>query len=141
VSDRKCHLILYDGVCGLCSRLNAFVLKRDPTGIFHFAPIQSDVSAAILYRFNRDPKLLDTFYVIKDYRSTSPQLLAKAQAALFVMSQIGGGWRLMSALKLLPNFLLDLGYDLIARYRYRLFGKHDVCQQPTPEQRSRFIGI
>src|SRR5262245_22563749 len=115
------HLILYDGVCGLCNRLNAFVLPCDPTGVFDFAPLQSETARSILLRFGRDSSSLDTFYVVEDYRSGAPRLWSKARAGLFVARQIGGLWRLLTIFGVLPDFLLNFVYDLIARHRYRIF--------------------
>lgn len=135
------HLILYDGVCGLCNRMNTFVLARDPAGIFHFAPLQSELSRSLLFRFGRNPDVLDTFFVVADYRSRNPRLLLKAHAALFIARQIGGVWKLATILKVLPDVLLDSGYDLIARNRYRIFGRYDACLLPKPEHRTRFIGL
>ena len=135
------HLILYDGVCGLCNRLNAFVLPRDPHGIFHYAPLQSALADSILRRFGRDPGELNTFYIVADYRSSSPRLLSKSHAALFVAKQIGGIWKIATIFGVLPTRLLDAAYDVIARYRYRIFGRYDSCPIPTSEHKSRFIGL
>jgi len=135
------HLILYDGVCGLCNRLNAFVLSRDPQGKFHFAPLQSEMSRTILCRYEQDPAELNTFYIVSDYRSDLPVLLSKAQAALFVAKEIGGVWRLATIFGLLPVSLLNVLYDLIARYRYRIFGRYDTCPIPRDEHKSRFVGL
>jgi predicted DCC family thiol-disulfide oxidoreductase YuxK len=135
------HLILYDGVCGLCNRLNTFVLPRDPRGRFHFAPIQSDVARRTLQRFGRDPELLDTFYVLADYHSASPTLRSKARAALFVAREIGGVWKLATVFGVFPDFLLNAFYDLVARNRYRIFGRHETCLMPKPEYKDRFVGL
>src|SRR5437660_10678298 len=79
------HLILYDGVCGLCNRLNAFLLTRDTRGVFDFASLQSAAGQSVLRRFDRNAEDLTTFYVVTDYRSESSALLSKAGPALFVM--------------------------------------------------------
>jgi predicted DCC family thiol-disulfide oxidoreductase YuxK len=133
------HLLLYDGVCGLCNRLNGFVLPRDPGGVFHFAPLQSETARSILLRFGRDSGSLETFYVVEDYRSAAPRLWSKARAGLFVARQIGGVWRLLTIFGILPDFLLNFVYDLIARHRYRIFGRYDVCLMPKPEYKARFV--
>jgi predicted DCC family thiol-disulfide oxidoreductase YuxK len=135
------HLILYDGVCGLCNRLTAFVLPRDPTGVFHFAPLQSELSRSILLRYGRNPDVLDTFYVVADYRSSAARLWSKARAALFVGRQIGGIWKLATVIGILPNFMLNAVYDLIARHRYRIFGRYDTCLMPKSEYKTRFVGL
>ena len=135
------HLILYDGVCGLCNRLNQFVLPRDPGGLFDFASLQSETGRSIVKRLGRNPDDLDTFYVVTNYRTGSPALLTKAYAGFFVMKMIGPPWSWLGVLRLLPRALLDWGYDLTARYRYRLFGRYDSCLLPGPEHRNRFIDI
>lgn len=132
-------VILYDGVCGLCSRLVQFVLERDPGGEFRFAPLQGSFARALLLRHGRDPEALDTLYVVIDASTPSERLLCKARGGLFILRQLGGGWRAAGVLGVLPTVLLDFGYDLIARVRYRLFGKYDTCRVPAPEHLDRFI--
>lgn len=135
------HLILYDGVCGLCNRLTAFTLPRDPAGVFHFAPLQSEFSRSMLLHFGRDPDILDTFYVVSDYQTNAPRLWSKARAGLFVARQLGGIWKLAAIFGAFPDFVLDRVYDLIARHRYRIFGRYDTCLVPKPEYKARFVGL
>ena len=135
------HLILYDGVCGLCNRLNRFVLARDKRGEFLFASLQSHLSEQILAEYGRRTGDLNTFYVVVDYKKQSERLLSKARAALYVLNELGGVWRLAWPLNLLPTFILDLGYDFLARIRYRLFGKSETCQVPRPEYKVRFLDL
>lgn len=133
------HLILYDGVCGLCNRLNQFVLARDKHNKFHFASLQSQLSREILTAYGRRPEDLDTLYVIVDYKQESEGLLSKARAALFILVEIGGVWRLAWVLNVLPSFILNVGYDFLARLRYRVFGKYETCLMPQPEYKKRFL--
>jgi predicted DCC family thiol-disulfide oxidoreductase YuxK len=135
------HLLLYDGVCGLCNRLNAFVLRRDRRGAFAFASLQSATAKALLRSFDKPTEDLTTFYVVANYRSDSPAILAKSRAALFVLRTLGGLWRWIAFVGVLPTPLLDFGYDTIARYRYRLFGQYEACILPAPEHRRRFIDV
>ncbi len=136
------HLVLYDGVCGLCNRLNQFLLPRDPTAQFAFASLQSETARSILSRFGKTTEELSTFYVVADFRSDTPRLLARSRAALFVVKTLGGVWRWAGLLlSVLPVPLLDLAYDAIARNRYRLFGRYDSCLAPTPEYRQRFLDV
>jgi predicted DCC family thiol-disulfide oxidoreductase YuxK len=135
------HLILYDGVCGLCNRMNNFILARDPHGLFHFASLQSEVGRSLLLRTGEPVNALDTFYVVIDYRSQHPCVLSKAHAALYVTRQIGGIWRLSEIFGLLPDTLLNSVYDFIARHRYRIFGRYDICLTPKPEYKARFVDL
>jgi predicted DCC family thiol-disulfide oxidoreductase YuxK len=141
ISPRGEHLVLYDGVCGLCNRLNNFVLPRDTRAVFDFASLQSAVGRSVLQRFGRNPEDLNTFYLVTNYRSESPALLSKAGAALFVMNKLGDPWRWFGLLGVFPSALLDRAYDLIARYRYRLFGRYERCLMPSAEYRKRFIDL
>jgi predicted DCC family thiol-disulfide oxidoreductase YuxK len=132
------HLILYDGVCGLCNWLNAVVLPRDPQGLFHFAALQSPISRTLLAAHGRNPDVLENMYVVADQHSASPLLLDRARAALFVLARLDSPLRHLKILGVLPTFILDFGYSLIARYRYRVFGKFDQCVMPSPEYAKRF---
>ncbi len=136
------HLLLYDGVCGLCDRLVQFVLRHDRADRFRFAALQSRLAAELLRGYGRDAADLDTVYVIVRYgepAATRPALLSKARAVLFVLAELGGIWRLASVLRVLPRSLLDFGYDRIARRRYRWFGRLDACPLPTPATRAKFL--
>jgi predicted DCC family thiol-disulfide oxidoreductase YuxK len=133
------HLILYDGVCGLCSRLNQFVIARDDQRHFHFASLQSAAGRAALAPFGITSQDLTTFYVLAHYRGAAPVQLTKSRAALFVMTTLGWPWRAAGLLYLLPKRLADRVYDVIARHRYRICGREEECLLPDPAHRTRFI--
>jgi predicted DCC family thiol-disulfide oxidoreductase YuxK len=134
------HLLLYDGVCGLCDWLVQAVLAHDRAEAFDFAALQSPEARDVLARFGASPDPLDTVYVVVDYQG-SPALLGRGRAAVFVLAALGWPWKAGGALRVLPTSLLDRGYDLVARHRYRLFGKYDQCLLPRPEHRARFIDM
>jgi predicted DCC family thiol-disulfide oxidoreductase YuxK len=133
------HLVLYDGVCALCNAFTRFVLKRDSARIFHFASLQSRVATAILERFGASPAELSTVHVVADYRSAEPLHLTKSRAVLFVVAHLGGPWKAARVFERLPRSVTDLVYDVVARYRYRVFGRYEVCPIPRPHERGRFI--
>lgn len=133
------HLILYDGICGICDRLCRFVLSHDRRSAFRFAALQSLTGRRILESYGRSPGNLDTFYVVSSYESEKSALLAKSRAALFVLGRLGWPWKLMLIFRLLPFRLLDWSYDRLARRRYKLFGRYDACRVPSPEYRDRFL--
>jgi predicted DCC family thiol-disulfide oxidoreductase YuxK len=133
------HLVLYDGVCGLCSRLLRFLLRRDRRRVFSFASLQSDVGQSIVERSGANPGELTSFYVVADYRTGAPRLFTKGDAALFVAGALGWPWRLALLMHVVPRFIRDRLYDVVARNRYRLFGRFDRCLVPTPEFKSRFV--
>jgi predicted DCC family thiol-disulfide oxidoreductase YuxK len=133
------HVVLYDGVCGLCNRVNDFVLKRDPKGLFRFASLQSPFAREALARHEKEPSDLDTVYVVANRGTPEETLLSKSRAALFVLRTLGGVWSIARLLEIVPRALLDRAYDLVARHRYRVFGRYDACPIPRPEHRQRFI--
>lgn len=133
------HLILFDGVCGLCDRLVQFVLRHDRRGVFRFASLQSDVGREVVAQAGDDPTVLTTMYVVADFRSGDRRTLTKSQAALFIVDQLGWPWRLALAARVVPRPLLNRAYDLVARTRYRIFGRFEHCTVPTPEFRQRFL--
>ena len=137
-----CEAILfYDGACGLCNRLNHFVLRRDPGGRFRFAALQSAFARDLLARHGRDATRLDTFYVVTTPGGPNERVLERARAALHVLGGLGLPWRAFGVLGVLPTSVLDLGYGLVARSRYRLCGKRDRCTVPEPLWAERFIGV
>jgi len=133
------HLLLFDGVCALCSGVVQFVLTRDRRRVFDFAPLQSAAAREVLQGFGRDPASLDTFHIIADYRGPAPVHLDRARAALFLIAQLGWPWKAASALRILPDAVLNPVYDAVARHRYRVFGRREQCFLPRPEDRDRFI--
>ena len=133
------HLVLYDGVCGLCSRLLQFLLAHDERAVFTFASLQSATGRAMVERCGGNPHDLTSFYVFANYRTPGAQVFTKAAAALFVAGELGWPWKAMRAAGVLPNAFLDRVYDAVARTRYRVFGRYERCLMPRPEYRSRFV--
>ncbi len=134
------HLLLFDGVCGLCSRLVQFVLARDQRRVFAFSALQSETGRAILERLGGDPGALTTFYVVADHRTAEARLMSRSRAALFLARELGWPWKAAGLARVLPPALLDAAYNLVARHRYRVFGRYEQCLMPRPEDRDRFVG-
>lgn len=134
-------LVLYDGVCGLCNRLVQFLLKRDRQNRLLFASLQSDLGKQILSRHDLKADKLDTFYVVENYEFPSEHLLDRSDAILRVVGKLGGIWKIASMGKLMPRFLRDLLYRLIAKNRYRVFGKYETCMMPDPRHKAKFLDI
>lgn len=133
-------ILLYDGVCALCNRMVKFILRRDAPGRFRFASLQSDVAAGILARHGRDPRELDTVVVVIDCGRPTERLLDRSSAAVFVLKAMPGLWRVAGrALGLIPTPLRNFGYLVVARTRYRAFGKYETCPIPSPQHRGRFL--
>jgi len=126
-------LILFDGVCLLCSRWVKYVIARDPEMRFRFLTIQSDSGQALAREAGISPDVPETNAVVFKGR-----FWFKSDAVLTVLSQLPGThW--VRALKIVPRWLRDPAYDLIAQNRYRLFGRSEVCLVPTADDRARFV--
>lgn len=127
-------LVLYDGVCALCNWAVRFILERDPQGIFRFAPLQSDIGRRWLERSGLPVDALDTVILVMDGRAT-----VRSEAAFLILRQLRTGWRFLALGRMLPAFLTDAVYRLMARSRYRVFGRYDACPLPPPQHRHRFL--
>ena len=133
-------IVFYDGVCGLCNRLNQFLLRRDREARIRFAALQSPIARQLLAAHGLDPSDLDTVYVMADWTAGSERVLARSRAVLHALGQLGGAWRALARIgTLVPRPLADLVYRGVARSRYRIFGQFDRCQIPPPEWRERFL--
>lgn len=126
-------IILFDGVCNLCSGLVQFIIKRDPHGYFQFASLQSSLAQKLLMRYGVDLETDSFVYIENDACYT------KSSAALRVCRHLRGLWRCFFAGILLPPVLRDILYDFIAKRRYRWFGKQDSCMLPFPGDQHRFL--
>jgi predicted DCC family thiol-disulfide oxidoreductase YuxK len=107
--------------------------------VFKFASLQSATGQATVARWGGDPEALTSFYVVADFRTPAARVFTRSDAALFVAGQLGWPWKAMRAAGILPKPLRDRLYDVVARTRYRVFGRYEQCLLPRPEFRSRFI--
>ena len=129
------NLILFDGVCNLCSALVQFVIRNDQAAKFRFATIQSEIGKEIFQSHGLDASDLQTFVFIADGR-----MFVRSDAAIEVVSRFGGGWRTFKIFRFVPRMVRDAIYSIIARNRYRWFGRKEVCMVPTADIRERFLG-
>ena len=132
-------IVLFDGVCGLCSRFVQFALRRDRAGGLRFAPLQGDAAARVLGPAGPDTAHPDSVAVIVAPGTAEQRVLWRSEAVLHVLEQLGGAWRLALILFLVPRPLRDWVYDRVAVVRYRLFGQRDSCMVPTERDRARFL--
>jgi predicted DCC family thiol-disulfide oxidoreductase YuxK len=133
-------IVLYDGVCGLCNFFVRFIIKRDSQDRFRFAALQSGFAAAILRRHGIEPQILDTACLVLNYNQPEERLLARNEAATAALEELGGIYRLWAkVLGILPQRFRDWRYNLVARNRYRIFGKYDTCPSPDPRDRHKFL--
>ena len=126
-------VILYDGFCVFCSRWIRFIAARDTEKRFRFTAIQSGYGTRLAEAFGIDPGDPDTNAVIHGGAA-----YFKSDAALTVLSNLPG-WRWTRGLRVVPKFLRDVAYNLVARNRYRIFGKYEECFLPDAELRVRVM--
>ena len=127
-------VILFDGVCNLCSGFVQFVIARDPGARFRFASLQSAAAARLLSNLPGGMSSHDSVVLVED-----GQVSRRSTAALRVARALGFPWSLAYAFIIVPRPVRDWVYDFIARHRYQWFGKKDVCMVPTPDLRARFL--
>ena len=133
-------LVLYDGVCALCNGTVNFLLRRDKGDVFRFAPLQSELGREVVARHGSDPNDLDTVYLVEGYGQPDETIRKRSRAVFKALSIIGGGWKVLAVFGYIP-LLPDLGYRLVAKVRYRLFGKKDACPIPPQEHRHKFLAV
>jgi predicted DCC family thiol-disulfide oxidoreductase YuxK len=135
-------IFLYDGVCGLCNRFVKLLLRLDRDGILRFAPLESPLAIEILAHFPDSPAQLEGVILIAAALTPQEAMYRRSDAITSALRQLRAPWPMLaSILSLMPRPLREGGYGIIARNRYRLFGKFDTCPVPTKAQRSRILGI
>ena len=127
-------IILFDGVCNLCNRSVQFIIKRDKKGLFRFASLQGKAGHDLLQQYDLPYDTLYSFVLIENGKAYT-----RSTATLRVLRKLGGGWKLLYGLIILPPFLRNAIYNWIARNRYKWYGKREECMVPTPELKSRFL--
>jgi predicted DCC family thiol-disulfide oxidoreductase YuxK len=133
------HLVLYDGVCGLCNRTVQAILRRDRAGEFRFASLQGDPGRRLLEKYGRSVDALDSVILLTEYGTASESLLGRMDAVLFIVKVTGGWWRIAAIIKILPRGLRDRLYAMIATRRYRWFGRLPACPLPEKRYLDRFL--
>lgn len=133
-------VILYDGVCGLCNRYVQFVMARDRQRRFQFAPLQGPFGARALARHGLvAPDAPDSIVLLEAAGTPTERVRLRSDAVLRIVAQLGGAWRLAALLRVIPGVVRDAVYAVVARVRYRIFGRLDSCALPPPGARDRFL--
>jgi len=130
------NVLIVDGTCVFCNQLAANVLRRDPSGLFWFAHVQSDFARAVLARHGANPSDVDPVYLLAAAGTPEERLLVDGAAGRTLWPALFGA---AFVLRFVPLALLDVSYRLFARYRYRLFGQSPACIVPSPAERARFL--
>jgi len=126
-------IIFYDDVCVICNGFVNLILRVDRRERFYFAPLLGETARKILPPLADDPSKWSMVYV--DEAGIHDQ----SAASLEVYRRLGGPWRLLSLARLVPRWIRDPVYRVIARNRYRWFGKRETCRIPTAEEKARFL--
>lgn len=128
------HIVLYDGICNLCNGAVWFIIKRDHRKLFKFAALQSEIGIALLREMGLpEDQKKSLVYICSDKSYT------QSDAVLRVASSLPFPARWLICFRVVPKFVRDAVYHFIAKYRYSLFGKRNVCMNLTPELQSRFL--
>lgn len=127
-------VLFFDGVCGLCDHFITFMVDADRENVLKFATQQGDAFQTPDVKNKIDPKMGDSIFYLK-----GDKIYSKSSAVLTAMSDMGGIWKLLLFFKLIPAPIRDQVYDVVAKNRYKMFGKHETCRLPTPEERAKFL--
>jgi predicted DCC family thiol-disulfide oxidoreductase YuxK len=125
---------VFDGVCNLCNGFVDYVIARDPEAQFRFVSLQSDAARRLLSGVPIDPPVRESFVLIEQGR-----VFRQSEAALRVARRLGTPWSFAYPLIAVPRPVRDWVYGIVARNRYRWFGKRPTCRVPTPDLRRRFL--
>ncbi len=128
------NILLFDGVCNLCNGAINFIIDHDPKGHFKFAALQSEFGQQKLLELGYNTESFDSLVLL-----SQGQVYKKSSAALRIAKKLNGLYPLLYAFIIVPPFLRHWVYDIIAKNRYKWWGKRDSCRMPTPELRSRFV--
>jgi len=134
IADNTSYILLFDGVCNLCTGIVKFIIKNDKKEVFRFAALQSQSGQALLKKLNLPATDFDTFVLI-----IGDQYYTKSTAVLHVLKALGGLWEVLYVYIVFPESMRDFIYDIVARTRYRVFGKKETCLVPSPEIKDRFL--
>lgn len=126
-------IVLFDGECNFCDRSVQFIIKRDKEAVFKFTSLQSDVGQEITRKY-QVPGHIDSIILVRD-----DKYYVKSAAALQISKHLSGGWKLLFIFSIVPKPIRDYFYDILAKNRYKWFGKNDRCMIPSPEIRNRFL--
>ena len=127
-------VILFDGVCNLCNGFVQFIIKRDRNRLFQFASLQSNYSRGLISHFNLPLTATGTVILYHDGKVS-----VESDASIEIISSLGGMWKFVRVFKIFPRFIRNGLYRLLARNRYRLFGKTDQCMVPSDNTKDRFL--
>jgi predicted DCC family thiol-disulfide oxidoreductase YuxK len=127
-------VVVFDGVCNLCSHTVQFILAHEKAASLKFASVQSAAGSRIMLDCGLDPGDAKTFVLVEEGRA-----YFRSEAAVRIATHLRAPWRWLGVVGIVPSFLRDWIYDLVARNRYRWFGRRDACMVPSAAIASRFL--
>ena len=130
----KNPVIFFDGICNLCNGAVQFVIERDKNNLFKFAALQSDFAKLELAKFTLAVDQGSSFVLLEEGK-----VYEQSTAALRVARKLKGLWPLLYGFIIVPAFIRNAVYSLIARNRYKWFGKKESCWVPTPQLKDKFL--
>jgi predicted DCC family thiol-disulfide oxidoreductase YuxK len=131
-------LVLFDGVCGFCDATVGWLVRHDPEGRLRFAPLQGPTAAGLRARHPEIPAGLETLVYVEG-QGEGERVWLRSEAVFRACAAISGAPRWVGLAARLPRRLTDLGYRLLARARYRVFGRLETCRVPGPGERERML--
>ena len=127
-------IVLFDGVCNFCNSSVNFIIDHDKHNRFKFAALQTEAGQALLKKHNLPTEDFDSFILVDGDR-----YYKKSSAALHTVKEFPGLWKLLYVFIIIPPFIRDIFYYILAKNRYKWFGKRDECRMPTPDLREKFL--
>ncbi|MBK7562390.1 MAG: thiol-disulfide oxidoreductase DCC family protein [Chitinophagaceae bacterium] len=127
-------IILFDGVCNFCNYWVNFAIKRDRKKKLRFTPLQGETAKRLLPEYTINPTSLSSVILIDNGKAYT-----QSSAAIRICKHLNGGWKLFYGLIIIPKFVRDFFYNIIARNRYKWFGKKDQCMIPPADWKERFL--
>jgi len=128
------HVLFYDGVCAMCNGIVKYMLRIDKDGVFHFAPLQGETAEQVRSLFPSFPVEIETLVYLR-----RGEVFLRSRAAALAMQEMPYPSKALSWFRFLPAWLTDFFYGIVARTRYRVFGKYDECPLPPAQARARFL--
>lgn len=133
-SNSESKIILFDGICNFCNYWVNFIIDHDKQNTFKFAALQSEKGKELLEKFDLPMDDFDSFILVSQNKAYK-----KSSAAFEIAKKLSGWPKFIAPLRFLPQSLTDFVYDLVAKNRYKFFGKKEACRIPTPEERTKFL--
>jgi predicted DCC family thiol-disulfide oxidoreductase YuxK len=135
MNEPKNAIILFDGVCNFCNNWVNFIIEHDSKGYFKFSPLQSEIGEKLLLQHGINREETDSVVLIEDEKANT-----HSTAAFKIARNLDSFWKVFYIFLIVPKFIRDFFYRIMAKYRYKFFGQKETCMIPTPEIRERFLG-